>query len=125
MLSKSRHQRKASADVCTAPTHELRGSYLRVWEKQEAPDQVLIPLTPTFTKHNYWEFEDHRSIVSEDKDGNRVRLQTAYIPKSNWQRHGVWYGNETRVDTLGRAWSRSLDHNYVVDNFGELVAVPA
>ena len=123
-LTASLARSPARADVCTTTIPGLRGSYVRVWEKQEAPDQILIPLSPTYTKHNYWEFEEHRCLVSKDKDGNSTHLQTRYIPKLNSDRYGVWYGTETRVDTIGRKWHRELKH-YVVDNFGELVAVPA
>ena len=125
MLSKSLHQQTARADVCTTTIPGLRGSYVRVWEKQEAPDQVLIPHSPNFTKHVYMENGEFRSLHSHDKDGNSMRLQTAYVPRSTGDRVGVWYGGETRVDSIGRKWNRSLEHRYVVDNFGDLVAVPA
>lgn len=80
---------------------------------------------PTYTNHVYRDSGDFRTIKSSDNAGNSVHLQTPYFPKGKWERCGVWYGSETRIDSTGRKWGRTLDHDYVVDNFGELVAVPA
>lgn len=130
----------ASADVCTAfpaakaqrapRAKRLQSLRTELLQKAEnlglvPPGASLLPACPKLTKHDYSYSSAYFSIESSDELGNEIRLQTAHKPDKSFERHGVWYGSETRVDSTGKKWRRGLDHDYVVDNFGDLVPVPA
>lgn len=86
---------------------------------------LLLPALEGYTRHEYGGSKDYRSLVSCDQKGNQIRLQTPYGVCGPYERPGRWYGSVRRIDGSGREWSSPLAHNYVVDNFGNLVAVPA
>ena len=128
-----------SADVCTVfpaakpqrvpRAKRLQGLRTELLQKAEnlglvPPGESLLPAAPKFTQHENKDGFEYRRVMSGDGAGSEIRLQNAYQP-AYFERPGRWYGHETRVDTLGRKWSRALDHEYVIDNFGDLVPVPA
>ena len=55
-----------------------------------------------------------------------ISLQTPMRgdPEWGWQRPGIWYGSEERIDMQGRRWKGSLPCHYVTNDFGDLVEVP-
>lgn len=52
-----------------------------------------------------------------------LQTPTCTDPHRSWSRPGRWYGNEMRIDAQGRRWIRSLDDEFVMDDFGSLVAI--
>jgi hypothetical protein len=84
---------------------------------------VLLPASPKLTKHDFDESTNYRRVESSDDLGNSIFLITPLRQPKAFERHGVWYGDETRVDSLGRRWRRTLEAHFVVDNFGDLVEV--
>jgi len=84
---------------------------------------ILLPAAPKYTRHRHFNTAGYNVVESSDAIGNEIALQTPYKPSGESEWPGVWYGNEVRVDNDGRMWSHFFRHNYVVDNFGDLVEV--
>ena len=91
-------------------------------EQSGLGQMLILPRVKQYTTHEFDASGSHLSLTSQGSGGS-FRLQTAYAP-SGHEKAGVWYGSETRLDTEGEEWHRYVGH-HVVDNFGNLVAVPA
>ncbi|MFC5524041.1 hypothetical protein [Polaromonas jejuensis] len=125
----------ASAQLATALVspevakllHKLQGQIIKEATAALAPAEFTLPAAPVYTRHTYSDRHTHRRIESSDAAGNSIALQTHHLakPELPWIRPGLWYGDETRTDAQGRCWTRTLDSNYVMDDFGTLVEVPA
>lgn len=59
----------------------------------------------------------------ETKNANSRYCYRLYAPSAAAGRPHHWWGCEMAQDTMGREWNRSI--RAVVDNFGNLVEVPA
>lgn len=133
------HQNPASADVCTVftaaktqrPPRAKRLQTIRTELPQKAeklglvpPGATLLPAAPTYSRHRHYDCNGFAVVESSDSLGNEIALQKPHIPDKPNERHGRWYGSECRVDSSGIKWSR-FHPNFVVDNFGDLVPVPA
>lgn len=105
--------------------HQLQAQMIKEAEAAEVPPGAAILPRAKFTKQEYLDLDGHRLVTCTAADGAELRLQTPFVtdPKYQWQRPGVWYGSEGRIDDTGRRWQRSLGRDYVTDNFGELVPV--
>ena len=70
--------------------------------------------------------DDTITLEVTDRVGNSVRLHQRLMCPAGWTtaiwNPAHWRLHETRVDNLGRDWSRIGGH-YVIDNFGDLVEV--
>ena len=90
-----------------------------------ASDQIHLE-TPHGLRHFYRDSWGHRVLTSSQANGFEVlHLQTPTCATSEHPhvRPGVWYGHETRLDALGREWTRNFG-DMVMDDFGTLVEVP-
>jgi hypothetical protein len=89
------------------------------------PPGAVVLLAAHYTQHRHRDGAEYRTVRSYDDLGNEVWLQSGYeVDPSSTRRPWLWYGNEARVDTQGEIWLRSLP-NHIVNDFGDLVPVPA
>lgn len=126
------------ADNCTtlapvSPTvakllHKLQGQIIKEASgpREAAPGEVVLT-PPKYSGHTFHEGGVALAIWAYSPCGATLRLQTNYLGDADRPHRpmiGLWYGQESRVAADGTRWERSLP-NHVVDNFGDLAAVPA
>ncbi len=109
--------------------HQLQAQIIKEAQDRPVPPGAIIlqPRGKPTRQENHEHGRGYRQVVCNAKDGSAIRLQTPFIadPKYSFQRPGVWYGSEDRVDEIGRRWSSTTARDYVMDDFGELVPVGA
>jgi hypothetical protein len=114
------HLRAYSAFLATQGamvTEEL----VRLFSEATREDSVVLPRNEGLSCQ-YFDGGSHRSFIAKDEaQWYGVYLQAPHVPREG-ERAGVWYGQERRIDDLGRTWERRI--NAVVDDFGDLVEVP-
>lgn len=108
--------------------HKLQAQFIAENPVSAIPPGAAIVLPhsgPVNADIHYNERGGYRSITGYSYDGRSQRLQTplCFDPAHPWDRPGVWYGSETRLDTEGRTWTSSLPARYVCDDFGQLVPI--
>lgn len=84
---------------------------------------ITLPAAPAPTRHSFRDMSFACSLTMRNARGDEIRLQREHRPDTT-DRQGIWYGSESRVDSAGREWEASLPR-HVIDDFGNLVAVPA
>ena len=88
------------------------------------PPGVLLPPLGKIGRPEFHYSNQCVVYTNENQDcTQRLRLQCEIIPERP-SHAGIWYGSETRTDATGREWRSSLG-DHVVDDFGNLVEVPA
>lgn len=78
--------------------------------------------TPTQPTAEHCRFHRHGTLRVLDL-GTADSHELLRLQHTHDYKPGIWYGHETRRDTQGREWSRSI--SMVIDDFGTLVEVGA
>lgn len=93
-------------------------------ELQPQQQDIVLPALGNLNRPRFGYPAQCIVYTNENQDRTQsLRLQREIIP-TRPNAPGIWYGSETRTDATGRQWTSSLaDH--VVDDFGNLVEVPA
>jgi hypothetical protein len=122
MPTQSNPSPKANVDQLI---HKLQSALIqeRLQAKAVPPGAVVLVAPTDFTKQRFHDGGIAVALTCTADNGCQIRLQRDYCPASA-KTAGRWYGTETRFDAAGGAWRTSAKH-YVVNDFGQLVAVPA
>ena len=84
-------------------------------------DMLILPRVQPYTKTEFDGSGAYLTLTSTGLSGS-IRMQTPYAPQTG-ELAGQWYGSQTRFDTEGGKWTQYVG-THVVDNFGNLVALP-
>jgi hypothetical protein len=113
-----------AGEYALVPLHEL-GAARQADEALAQNGVWLPPPAPSIDQPRHVHFHagyGYHSYAVSIGDSYELSMQTEPLPDKSYKR-GVWYGNEARLDSDGRRWTRSLPH-MLMDDFGDLVEVP-
>ena len=87
---------------------------------------IVLQPVPQGLRQTYRDGPGNYRAIDVAGPGYTLHIQTPMHSSGthDWERPGIWYGNETRTDQEGTAWRRTLPNNFVMDDFGMLVEVP-
>ena len=90
-------------------------------DAQAQPEGIVLTSRPTKGLKCRFHEGSFRSLVVEGH-GYKLWLQTAYVAAEHCK-PGLWFGYEQSTDQSGKVWEHNFRHDFVQDDFGNLVAV--